>query len=70
MESGIIGWRHIQDLDSKLTIYCIEERFLSQGNFYIKQIFWYKILTTENLPEFLENKSYSEMMNKIQCYAR
>ena len=36
----------------------------------MNQNFWDKLLTTADLREMLENKNYSEMMNKIHDYTK
>ena len=51
-------------------IYFTGNGFLSQGNFCMKQPFGDLPLTIDELREMLENKSYSEMMSKMQYYAK
>ena len=43
---------------------------LSQGNFYIKQNFGEKLMSIEELKDMLQNNSYSQMISKIQYYAK
>ena len=46
------------------------KQLLSQGNFYIKQNFGEKLMSIEELKDMLQNNSYSQMISKIQYYAK